>query len=325
MSREIIFVEGKLPESKNRITNCWYEHRNEIIFWNGKRLNCKHKKQKSNCVECKGNGVCAHNKRKSNCTECKGSGICEHNKLRYHCVECKGSGICEHNKQKYRCVECKGSGICEHGNEKYYCKDCKGSGICEHNKRINDCPICSNDHKNFCDLCKSIYVKSCPYYPLCFRCYCMSQPNEKIPRRYKLKQHYIHDKIKELYSGSFVYDKTIEGGCSNKRPDFLFDKLTHSVIIEIDENQHTNYSCENKRIMMIFEDLGNRPLIMIRFNPDEFDDNKSCFNFDINNKIIVNEKEFDTRIEKLLELLKYHLNNIPDKEMNQIKLYFDTE
>ena len=35
--------------------------------------------------------------------------------------------------------------------------------------------------------------------------------------------------------------------------------------VEIDENQHTNYSCENKRTMEIFNDLGRRPLVMIRF------------------------------------------------------------
>ena len=44
------------------------------------------------------------------------------------------------------------------------------------------------------------------------------------------------------------------------------------IIVEIDEYQHENitYSCENKRIMEISQDLGHRPIIFIRFNPDEY-------------------------------------------------------
>ena len=36
--------------------------------------------------------------------------------------------------------------------------------------------------------------------------------------------------------------------------------LTHSIIVEVDENQHKNnrYICDNKRMMELFVDLGNR-------------------------------------------------------------------
>ena len=155
-------------------------------------------------------------------------------------------------------------------------------------------------------MCDSIYVKGCSYFPLCFRCHCLSHPDEKIPRRYKLKQHFIYDKIKEKYS-DFIYDKTISGGCSNKRPDFLFDKLTHSVIVEIDEEQHTSYSCENKRTMSLFEDLGSRPLVMIRFNPDKNKTSIGCFEFNEKNSIILNNSEFQIRIDKLFVVLEESL------------------
>lgn len=45
--------------------------------------------------------------------------------------------------------------------------------------------------------------------------------------------------------------------CSKRRPDILIDLETHLIIIEVDENQHKGYSCENKRIMEISQDLGH--------------------------------------------------------------------
>ena len=59
---------------------------------------------------------------------------------------------------------------------------------------------------------------------------------------------------------------------------------SHIIIIEIDENAHTDYdcSCENKRLMEISQDLGFRPIVFIRFNPDDYVDKdgnniKSCW------------------------------------------------
>lgn len=36
---------------------------------------------------------------------------------------------------------------------------------------------------------------------------------------------------------------------------------------------HGSYICENKRTMGLFQDLGNRPLVLIRFNPDSYKEN----------------------------------------------------
>ena len=43
-------------------------------------------------------------------------------------------------------------------------------------------------------------------------------------------------------------------------------------MVEVDENKHDTYycSCENKRIMQLSLDLGHRPIILIRFNPDQY-------------------------------------------------------
>ena len=44
------------------------------------------------------------------------------------------------------------------------------------------------------------------------------------------------------------------------------------IIIEIDENQHEDYdcSCENKRLMELSLDVQHKPIVFIRFNPDDY-------------------------------------------------------
>jgi hypothetical protein len=53
----------------------------------------------------------------------------------------------------------------------------------------------------------------------------------------------------------------------------LLDLGYQVIIIEVDENQHTEYdcSCENKRTMQLSQDLGHRPIVFIRFNPDDYE------------------------------------------------------
>jgi hypothetical protein len=134
-----------------------------------------------------------------------------------------------------------------------------------------------------------------------------------------------------------IFDKAIDGGCSNKRPDVLIDLLTHSIVIECDENQHKNYTCENKRTMKLFEDLGNRPLVMIRFNPDNYiDENNNkvegCFNpltevQDMYKKRFynINEIEWNRRNCILQKVIKEYisLDTFPCKEITEIKLFYN--
>jgi len=339
-----------LPKnSKDRIIACKYIYNNEIRIWNGKKLNCEHNKEKRKCTECKGAGICEHNRRKNECTQCggssicehnkkrnickdcKGSSICEHNKRRSYCRQCKGTSICEHNKIRTRCKECDGTSICEHNRQRSFCKDCKGSGICEHNRRQRNCRDCFTHPQNFCQLCTFIYVENSAYYPHCFNCYCYLHSDENIPRRYRIKENYINDFLKEYYP-TVINNKTITSACSSgKRPDWYIELLTHTIIIECDEDQHSNYSCENKRMMQLFTDLGNRPIVFIRFNPDKYTKNtsssegqitqKECFYYDEKNKLKVNESEWQERSTVLLQTIKEN-ENIPDKEITIIKLYY---
>ena len=295
---------------------------------------CSHGRIKSRCKECGGSGICSHGIRKSTCKECGGSAFCEHGRIKSKCKECGGRSICSHGRQKSTCKECGGSSICEHGRQKSDCKECGGSSICEHGKRKRQCLQCGGtsicEHgrlKSVCkfcggsQLCKSTFCetyKNKKYNGYCTRCYIHLFPNEPISRNYKTKEYAVLEFIRETYpEHTWINDKKIEGGCSKKRPDIFLDLLTHSIIIEIDENQHRSYdNCEIKRINLLFEDLGDRHIVFIRFNPDDYldkDNNKitSCWGIDRNGLSSVKKskrREWGNRLESLKNVVDRYLN-----------------
>ncbi len=57
-----------------------------------------------------------------------------------------------------------------------------------------------------------------------------------------------------------------------RRPDFVFRCGTHIVILEVDENQHSNYQClcEQTRMVNVTQTFGGTPVLWIRYNPDAF-------------------------------------------------------
>ena len=121
---------------------------------------------------------------------------------------------------------------------------------------------CKNE---WCD----IFVNN-KYNGYCFRCFIHMFPDNTISRNYAIKEKhmttFIENKFKDKYD--IKTDKTV-GGCSKRRPDVFIDLFTHVLIIECDENQHKNYNttCEVARINELFTDLGDRPIVFIRFNP----------------------------------------------------------
>ena len=295
---------------------------------------CEHGKQKYFCKDCGGKGYCDHGKLRHNCSicsttncehgkqkyyckECGGKGYCEHNRNKKDCTICKGCMVCSHGKRKRTCVECKGSSICSHGTRKSICIICKGSSICQHDKIKDDCIICTPN--NGCQHCHSVFIKHSRWKPYCFRCYCVLNPDVKIPRQFKLKENYVMDALKEHYKDTLtmtfdkciqsmhsdVNDKTIEGGCCKHRPDLFIDFGSHCLIIEIDENQHANYICEQKRMIAIYEAIGFRKVVFIRFNPDGYSEGtqkyKSPFGYTPTGMISINKDEMGRRIVRLVE------------------------
>ena len=287
---------------------------------------CIHKKRKDHCIECATSEcICKHQKRKSRCTECNGSEICNHGNSKYCCIKCDSNNICEHKKIKNQCVECEGSLICEHKKRKSICVECNGAYICEHQKQRNQCIICTPE--SGCQYCKSIGILSSRWKPYCFRCYCVLHPNIKIPRQFKLKENYVMDALKEHYKDTLTmtFDKciqSIEGGCCKHRPDLFIDFGSHCLIIEIDENQHANYICEQKRMIALYEAIGFRKVVFIRFNPDGYREGtqkyKSPFGYTPTGMISINKEEMMRRIARLVE----QIDAVKEEPQEQLTIHY---
>lgn len=170
------------------------------------------------------------------------------------------------------------------------------------------------------------------YRGYCLRCFMYTFPDEPVTKNYKIKEKHVADFIDNNFKQHEpIYDKIVQGGCSKRRPDILLDLLTHSIIIEVDEDQHEDYSCENKRMMQLFEDLGSRPLVLIRFNPDSYIDvngkkHISCFTYHKMTGVpmISSEKRWNDRLNALKNTIEKYTNIVPEKEVTVEQLFYES-
>ena len=236
---------------------------------------------------------------------------CEHERIRSKCKECGGASICEHDKIRSQCKQCGGASICEHGRQRSQCKECGGSSLCK---------------SSWCEK----YAIS-KYDNYCLTCCIHLRPDIEVSRNYKTKENEVIQRIKDNFPDfDFLCDRRIEDGCSLRRPDCLLDLGSHIIITEVDENKHDSYdcSCENKRLMEISQDLQHRPIIFIRFNPDDYIDQngktiKSCWKL---NKLgvmkIVKVREWEKRIKSLIDTINYWIHNPSPKTIEIIELFY---
>lgn len=241
------------------------------------------------------------------------------------CKKCNLDICCKHGYKESCCIKCTKK-ACPHDRDVRFCKECPNNKLCIHDKEKRACIFCSPE--NSCSNCHSVHIPShYKYYPTCARCYYYLNPNVDIPKYLKFKEHYLQEYLqKYLKNVDLIFDKTLNA-CSKRRPDVFIECYTHSIIVECDEKQHRGYSCENKRIAELFTDLGNRPLIVIRFNPDNYTDSrnikqKGCF---YNNKDSCKpiKQIWEKRVNILLKTMKHYIKTIPDKEITIIQLYYD--
>jgi hypothetical protein len=182
------------------------------------------------------------------------------------------------------------------------------------------------------DLCDT-FVSNKNYEGHCLRCFMFLFPDKPVARNYKTKETFVADFIKESFpNDEWIFDKTIVNGTSRRRPDILLEMNTYNIIIEIDENQHRDYDdiCENKRMMEIFQDLGNRNIVFIRFNPDDYLDNDknitSCWWVNKQSICVVKKskaKEWTQRLDELKNQIEYWMHNFPEKEVEIVHLFYD--
>ena len=176
---------------------------------------------------------------------------------------------------------------------------------------------------------------STKYDGYCLFCYMHLFPDKPVSHNYKTKEYFVVEYIKTKFPNlNWIADKIVNGGCSKRRPDLLLDLFYQIIIIEVDENQHIDYdcSCQNKRIMELSQDLGHRPIVFIRFNPDDYKKDginiTSCWGK--NNKGICvvkksKKEEWVQRLNTLEEHINYWINpiNTTDKTIETIQLFYD--
>ena len=289
---------------------------------------CEHSKKKYVCRLCNGTGVCIHKKERAKCRQCNGNSFCIHNKAKHRCALCGGGSLCVHKRRKDTCRDCGSISICVHKKQKSRCIDCNGSSICKHQKLKYYCKLCNGSQLCEMPLCETIKNKN--YKPYCFRCFVFMNPDHELVRNFKTKELHVRDFILQTFPQyTWICDKTIPDGCSLRRPDVSVDLGSHVLFIEIDEEQHTGYTCENKRIMQLSQDIGHRPSIFLRFNPDKYTNGQgvkipSCWKRTISGlTILKNPMAWAKHLEIIRERILFHIHNIPDKTIHVEHLFFN--
>ena len=129
---------------------------------------------------------------------------------------------------------------------------------------------------------------------------------------------------------AFVFDKIINDGCSRRRPDVFIECLTHCIVIECDEHQHKRYICENRRTMEIFNDLGGRPVVFIRFNPDAYTMNgrriRGSFREDRSEtgEVVLHPRaQWKARTSQLFSRVQLYIDTVPSKDVTEVQLFYD--
>lgn len=306
---------------------------------------CEHDRVRTRCRDCKGHdycecgkrkeycslhggsAVCEHGKRRSRCDDCGGAERCEHRRDRKWCVICAVDRVCPHHRIREQCIPCGGELTCCHLKKKTHCKICGGGGVCLHDINKGNCPICTPSIA--CQNCRYVTVnKNSRWKPYCFRCYCVLHPDQPIPRRFRLKEHYVVDALKSHFQDTITLqcDKRIDGGCTHYRPDILIDYGSHCIIIEIDEFRHTNYTCEKKRMVDIYADLGARNTVFLRFNPDGYKLNgihhPTPFPILENGEMGILEDEMANRIHELIQTIQFYREYPPEEPIIYTYLFY---
>ena len=201
-----------------------------------------------------------------------------------------------------------------------YCNEHKSDGMIDVISKRCNTPFC-------------LTRPSTKYNGYCLPCCINVHPEIEVSRNYKTKEKDVVDRITQTFTSfTWITDKTVQYGCSRRRPDLLLDMGSHIIIVEVDENKHTDYdcSCENKRVMELSQDLQHRPIVFIRFNPDDYTNQdgilvKSCWKLNklgVMQIIKTKQKEWEERINTLKQQLQYLIDNPTEKTIEIIELFY---
>ena len=227
------------------------------------------------------------------------------------------------------CASHKESGMIDVKTRRCLYTDCMTVPVFNYSGKKNGC-FCSKHKKPGMEdvknkrckthMCDIILTGNSKEY--CARCSAHLFPDK--PSRFKTRELKLKEYLEAQYPDKTIkHDKRVE--CHLYRPDFVFDMGSHTIVIEIDENQHKTYdtSCDNKRLVSIFQGLGSRPMIMIRFNPDKYDSIPGCFKRD--GHLTGGGQEWKSRTNVLKLRIDHWIHTEPDREISVEHLFFDTD
>ncbi|QIG60072.1 hypothetical protein [Dishui Lake large algae virus 1] len=184
----------------------------------------------------------------------------------------------------------------------------------------------------YCQECNTI-INVNSFKPYCKNCYnniYLDTSSSSI----NVKERDVAKHVLESIDGySIILDQRIKGGYSKHRPDILIDLDTHIMIVEIDEEQHRVYSKinEDRRLLELYKDGRNRPLYVLRFNPDSYIDKNgtsisSCWKHSKYNGCVIRNDKIDEWKNRLDILIDYMLAGIClelDKDIEVKYLFYD--
>lgn len=208
-----------------------------------------------------------------------------------HCSSCKLPGML--NKTAKKCARChkKQVGFGFPGGAKTHCGGCREPGMVLLGKMCEGCQTTKASFGRFggqpthCSRCKlSEMTDLANPKESCVSCGLTNRRNllkeglcadcrRERPRAELVMRHHLQ---KHIQGRDWQFNKT-PGGisiCADKkyRPDAWLEMPGHVLIVECDEDQHKNYNviCELKRIPEVLAACEGKPLIFIRWNPDDF-------------------------------------------------------
>jgi len=244
-------------------------------------------------------------------------------------IPTKKSGMYCLDHKKYNMVDVVKKTCCKPGCDAYpkYNLSHKTGGLycIEHKSKtminIVERPCCT-------PLCTTRGFKKYEYH--CLFCFVHLFPHSPLTRNYKTKEASVVEFVKTTFpSYTWLNDKRVQDGCSRRRPDLLLDLGDQVLIIEVDENQHVDYdcSCENKRLMELSKDVGHRPIVFIRFNPDSYveEDQKvpSCWCLNDDGLCILkNKPDWERRLDALKQQMVYWIKERTPKTIEVVQLFY---
>lgn len=155
-------------------------------------------------------------------------------------------------------------------------------------------------------------------------------------KRIRPREHAVTCFISNAFpSVKWAVNKRVIGGRSLLRPDMVCNVLDQVIMVEVDEKQHRNarYSSlsEDERVRDLTCDVGHRPTVIIRFNPDGYvDENgkkiRSCFGFNEQGRMEVKTSktvEWEQRLATLRDMVEYWMCHCTLNKIEVVNLFFN--